>query len=195
MVGAATDDGRQILAAVETRHAGVRVEPPAPLVALKASWTSQVTFHEVTLAAEQVVKGPAERVLSGRNNSLPLGQAFLAMGLCRGGLDLIAEHRSDAAAAARTRLEEQFETLRSEVIGLSQPWRTAEATEAGPRIRGSCSELALRIVHTAVALYKGSALMMDHPAQRLAREAMFLLVWSCPSPVIECTVDLLSEFR
>ena len=30
----------------------------------------------------------------------------------------------------------------------------------------------------------------DH--QRLAREAMFLLVWSCPDPVIDCTVDLLS---
>jgi hypothetical protein len=26
----------------------------------------------------------------------------------------------------------------------------------------------------------------------LAREAMFLLVWSCPNPVIDCTIDLLS---
>ena len=30
-------------------------------------------------------------------------------------------------------------------------------------------------------------------AQRLAREAMFLLVWSCPNAVIDCTVDLLTK--
>ena len=60
-------------------------------------------------------------------------------------------------------------------------------------IRGACNELALRITHAAVALYKGTGLLADHPAQRLAREAMFLLVWSCPDPVIDCTVDLLSK--
>jgi hypothetical protein len=37
--------------------------------------------------------------------------------------------------------------------------------------------------------------MTTHPAQRLAREALFLLVWSCPDPVIDCTVELLSEGR
>jgi len=54
-------------------------------------------------------------------------------------------------------------------------------------------ELALRITQSAVAIYKGTALLADHPAQRLAREAMFLLVWSCPNPVIDCTVGLLVE--
>ena len=33
----------------------------------------------------------------------------------------------------------------------------------------------------------------DELLQRLAREAMFLLVWSCPNPVIDCTVGLLAE--
>jgi hypothetical protein len=36
-------------------------------------------------------------------------------------------------------------------------------------------------------------LLADHPAQRFAREALFLLVWSCPDPVIDCTVDLLTQ--
>ena len=62
-----------------------------------------------------------------------------------------------------------------------------------PLLRGQCNYLALRVTHAAVALYKGNALLVSHPAQRLAREAMFLLVWSCPDPVIDCTVDLLAE--
>jgi alkylation response protein AidB-like acyl-CoA dehydrogenase len=82
---------------------------------------------------------------------------------------------------------------RAEVAALCQPGREADAAAANARLRGTCNDLALRVTHAAVALYKGAALLRDHPAQRLAREAMFLLVWSCPNPVIDCTVDLLSE--
>ena len=70
-----------------------------------------------------------------------------------------------------------------------------QATAQAPTVRGRCNDLSLRITHAAVALYKGTVLLADHPAQRLAREAMFLLVWSCPNPVIDCTVDLLSAGR
>jgi hypothetical protein len=51
----------------------------------------------------------------------------------------------------------------------------------------------MRITQAAVALHKGSALVLDHPAQRLAREAMFFLVWSCPDPVVDCTVNVLAD--
>jgi hypothetical protein len=61
------------------------------------------------------------------------------------------------------------------------------------KLRGQVNDLAVRITHAAVALHKGSALLIGHPAQRLARESMFLLVWSCPNPVIDCTVELLSS--
>lgn len=195
VIGAATENNQQILIALPMAAAGVQIEPPLPLVALRSSWTGQITLDNVRIDPRLVLRGPAEKVLGNRKNSLPLGQAFLALGLCRGGLDLIAEHYSEGARAAQGRFESQFVNLRDEIIALSQPGRDADATAASPRIRGQCSDLALRIVHSSVALYKGSALLSDHPAQRLAREAMFLLVWSCPSPVIECTVDLLSEAR
>jgi alkylation response protein AidB-like acyl-CoA dehydrogenase len=186
---------QQLLIALPMTAPGVRVEPPLPLVALRSSWTGQIVLDNVGIEPRLVLRGPAEKVLGTRKNALPLGQAFLALGLCRGGLDLIAEHHSEGARSAHKRFQAQFINLRDEIIALSQPGRDADATAASPRIRGQCSDLALRIVHSAVALYKGSALLCDHPAQRLAREAMFLLVWSCPSPVIECTVDLLSEAR
>ncbi len=131
-------------------------------------------------------------MLGHRPHSLPLGQAFLAMGLCRGGLNLIPAHHSPAAARSFERLSHQLGGLRQQILDLSAPGREAEAIAASPRLRGECNDLAIRITHAAVALYKGTALLDTHPAQRLAREAMFLLVWSCPDPVIDCTVDVLS---
>ena len=87
------------------------------------------------------------------------------------------------------RFEEQIEALHVRVVAAC-----AEGADPAqvPVLRGECNDLALRSTHAAVALYKGSALLVSHPAQRLAREAMFLLVWSCPDPVIDCTVELLS---
>ena len=138
-----------------------------------------------------ILRGPSQAVL-GRPNSLTLGQTFLAMGLCRSAMDLIAEHDSDRGRSALSRFDEQLREVRDEVLALSQPGRESDAAAANARLRGACNDLALRVTHAAVTLYKGTGLLVDHPAQRLAREAMFLLVWSCPNPVIDCTVDLLS---
>ena len=131
--------------------------------------------------------------MSGSTKGLTLGQTFLAMGLCRSALDLMAAHHSDRAKIVAGRFSNQLTQLRTEILDLCQPGREADAATENARLRGACNDLALRITHAAVALYKGTALLDTHPAQRLAREAMFLLVWSCPNPVIDCTVDLLSD--
>jgi alkylation response protein AidB-like acyl-CoA dehydrogenase len=162
------------------------------LVALRSTFTSSLQLKNVLLEDRWLLRGPKESALAGGRGGLTLGQTFLAMGLCRSALDLIADHKSDRAKAALDRFEEQLRELRNEILTLSQPGRETDASAANARLRGACNDLALRITHAAIALYKGTALLADHPAQRLAREAMFLLVWSCPNPVIDCTVDLLS---
>jgi alkylation response protein AidB-like acyl-CoA dehydrogenase len=140
-----------------------------------------------------VLRGPAVNVLSPRRTHLQLGQAFLALGLCRAGIDLMREHASARARRAVEQFERQLAAVREEVVGLSSPDHTVEATAAAPALRGRCNDLAVRVTHAAVALYKGTGLLPHHPAQRLARESMFLLVWSCPTPVTDCTVDLLAD--
>lgn len=192
VVGAATNDGQQLLFLLRPECAGVKIEPPLPLVALRSTLTTAIHCDGVRIPAADVLSGPAEKVLV-RSNHLPLGQAFLAMGLCRGALDLIAEHRSPAARVAAESFESQLGDLRQKILDLSQPGRESGAAAAASEIRGRCNDLAVRITHAAVALYKGTGLLAGHPAQRLAREAMFLLVWSCPNPVIDCTVEMLSN--
>jgi alkylation response protein AidB-like acyl-CoA dehydrogenase len=193
IAGAVLEDNRQILFALPMDLRGVKARPPMPLVALRASWTTGIDCEEALLESRQVMRGPVEAALAGRKKGLGLGQAFLATGLCRGALDLIAAHDSERARAALAKLERNLGDLRREILELCGPGREAEAAAAAPRLREECNDLAVRATHAAIALYKGTALLSDHPAQRLAREAMFLLVWSCPNPVIDCTLDLLAE--
>lgn len=192
VAGAVTDDGQQLLFVLQTNLKGVTVDPPMPLVALRSSWTSLVQCEDVRLADDWVLAGPTEKVLGARSKSVPAGQAFIAMGLCRAALDLIAAHPAPQARDAHMRLGRRLAEIRAQLHELCSPTSSqADPAAASAAVRGAVNDLAVRITHAAVALYKGSALLADHPAQRLAREAMFLLVWSCPSPVVDCTLSML----
>jgi alkylation response protein AidB-like acyl-CoA dehydrogenase len=194
IVGGVLEDGRQILCALPMRTPGVQLEPALPLMALRGGHTSTIRCDNVTIDTRQILLGPAENVLSLRKNVLPIGQTFLAMGLTAGAITLIGEINSDTATAAGTRLGGQLHQLRSEVLDFCNPAFCCDAGR-GSILRGQVIDLALRATQTAVSLHKGAGLIAGHPAQRLAREALFLLVWSCPSPVVECTVDILSAER
>jgi len=190
--GATLADGQQILFALSTDLPGVLVQPPLQLVALRGSWTTQVLCDQVKLDESLVLRGPSERVLGERGKTLPLSQAFLGMGLCRSAIELMKEHDSELGRGAVMNLEPQLQQLRERILEACRPGGEPEAEQVA-QLRSACNDLAIRATHAAVALYKGTALLLDHPAQRLAREAMFLLVWSCPNPVIDCTVQMLSR--
>ena len=191
VAGAATDGRQRLLFRLPRDAAGLMIDPPMALVALRATWTTSLHCQGVHVPDELVLRGPADQVL-GRRNSLPLGQVFLATGLCRAALNLTQAHGSSNGAQAWARLDERLRQVRGRVLALSQPGLEPQATAAAPELRGECNDLAVRCAHAAVALYKGTALLAGHPAQRLAREAMFLLVWSCPGAVIDCTLQWLS---
>jgi alkylation response protein AidB-like acyl-CoA dehydrogenase len=188
----AEDPSQQILFALPSDLPGITIQPPMPLVALRASHTTSITCKDVRLEARWLLRGPAAGVLGARKKSLPLSQTFLALGLCRGGIQLIAEHRSDLARDTAAAFTDQLQTVRHQIVHQCTAAKPCDADTAS-NLRGGCNDLALRITHAAVAIYKGTALLADHPAQRLAREAMFLLVWSCPAPVIDCMVRVLRD--
>ncbi len=193
VAGATLDHGQQILFLLQQHQQGVTLNAPMPLVALTCTLTSSIELKRVVIEDSWLLRGPTANALAGRKISLILGQTFVANGLCRAALNLIGEHDSDRARSALHLFEQQLDGLRTEILALCQPGRESEAVAANARLRGACNDLALRAAHAAVALYKGAALLTDHPAQRLAREAMFLLVWSCPNSVIDCTLDLLAS--
>jgi alkylation response protein AidB-like acyl-CoA dehydrogenase len=189
VAGAVCEDGRQILFALPTDSPGVKIHSPMELVALRSTWTARVELEDVRLEGKNVLRGPVAKAMAGSSKGIPLGQTFLAFGLCRGTLELMAMEGSQRARAMHARFAGQLEALHAEVLEIAKG-KPEENT--GPGLRAACNDLALRATQGLVTLQKGSSLLLDHPAQRLAREAMFFLVWSCTDPVIDCMVDVLS---
>ena len=65
--------------------------------------------------------------------------------------------------------------LDAATVGADQPRRE--------RLRATATSLVIRAAQAALTASKGAGFVTGHPAERLAREAHFFLVWSCPEAV------------
>ncbi|MFO0955990.1 MAG: acyl-CoA dehydrogenase family protein [Isosphaeraceae bacterium] len=187
VVGAVLDDGRQILAAMPTGRPGVTVHEAFHLAALTASRTAEVLVEGVAIGPEDLIAGPVADVMAvpGTASTGGLETSALALGQARAAIAaMAAEDRED--------LVEPFEALAKE-------WQaTADAliAAAGERpdapapasIRARANALVLRATQAHLTARKGSGFLLSDPAQRWARQALFFLVWSCPSPVASAAI-------
>ncbi len=182
VIGAATDDGRQLLVALPADRPGVVVRPSFRLAALQASCTAEIACERVEVAPGEILIGPAPNVMASPAASGTGGLETSTLAL---GLALAAIRALDAAG--RDNLVEPAEALRAE-------WQTlwenllATALEApgapsSASIRGQSNALTLRATQAYLTARKGSGFLLEDPAQRWARQSLFFLVWSCPSPV------------
>jgi alkylation response protein AidB-like acyl-CoA dehydrogenase len=189
VAGAVSADGRQLLIALPADRPGLAVGPPLPLAALQASCTSEVTCAGVPVEAADVLAGPDPHVLEtpGLAGTGGLETSALALGQARAALVALA-----AETARRDDLAEPIEAL-------SDSWRrvaaellaAAEARPDAPpaaQVRARANGLVLRATQAYLTARKGTGFLRTEPAQRWARQALFFLVWSCPSPVAQAAL-------
>ena len=192
VTGAVLEDGRQIMLVLPRHLEGVTVGPPLPLMALAGSITAEVHCTNVPVHRRWLLAGPAERVMTaGRGGTGGLETSCLALGLAGAAIDYLA-HEAEARPDLRPWGERLANTHRSlrEVM-----FRLAEApgpAEAALTLRARANALVLRATQAALTAGKGSGFLLDHPAQRWARQALFFLVWSCPRPAAEATLAYLT---
>jgi butyryl-CoA dehydrogenase len=192
LTGAVLPDHQQILVILPCNSEGVRIGPPLDLMALAGSLTAQVRLESVRLERKWLMAGPAERVLEiGRGGAGGLETSCLAVGLAGAAVDYLSREAS-ARPELRTpveRLEQTRQALRTEIARLAKPGATGkEALD----LRARANTFALRATQAALTAAKGTGFLRDHPAQRWARQAMFFLVWSCPRPAAEATLEYLT---
>jgi alkylation response protein AidB-like acyl-CoA dehydrogenase len=190
VTGSVLDDGRQLLLAVPRDTPGLVVGPPLPLMALRGSLTAEVRCEGVALDRRWILAGPAERVLAAGRGPGGLETSALALGLARAAADYLLgeaaarpEWRPSADACA-----EGVSALRGRMFELS---RGAGTAEDAADLRAQANALVLRASQQALAAAKGTGFLATHPAQRWARQALFFLVWSCPRPALEGTLNYL----
>jgi alkylation response protein AidB-like acyl-CoA dehydrogenase len=191
IIGAVLPDHTQILVVLPQGSSGVVVEPPLPLMALQGSMTAQIHCRDARIDRRWLLAGPAERVMAGgRGGTGGLETSCLALGLAGAAID----HLHGEAKARRDlqpitdRLEQSRSAVRGETHSLAKRGFTPEQAA---QLRASANSLVLRATQAALTASKGTGFLRDHPAQRWARQALFFLVWSCPRPAAEATLDAL----
>ena len=187
VAGASTSDGRQILFALPTDRPGVTVHPPFALAALQASCTAEVACDRVEVDEEDILVGPSPDVMANpaasgtgglETSALALGQALAAL------KGLEASGRDDLLEPVEA-LRDAWERLRDDLMA------TASGSPGAPpsaTVRAQANALVLRLTQAYLTARKGSGFLREEPAQRWARQALFFLVWSCPSPVAQAAI-------
>ncbi|NBW86065.1 MAG: hypothetical protein EBR23_04350 [Planctomycetia bacterium] len=111
-----------------------------------------------------------------------LATTALAIGAARASIALLAHE-----AVARAVLEPIVAGLTAECDGIGRRLLTAACTGIAPperdTLRGDANGLVVRAAQAALTASKGAGYVQGHPAERLVRESLFFLVWSCPQAV------------
>lgn len=152
---------------------GVRPSAPLALAAMNASVTVRLAFDGLGVSDEEVVSVGSyadwraeDQIVTAQPNAAALGIAATCVRL----LD-------DADPATAARLGHELEECRAHAYRLADEARTS-AVHLSARVDARAWGLALsmRAAGALVAAVGGRALTMDHPAQRLLREAAFFSI-------------------
>ena len=165
-----------VLALVDAKPgAGMEVGALLDLVALRSTATAPVRFRSLALSKDRVtsVQPLAERE---RQDHLTLrSHAALATGVAARCISLIGE----------TPLASQLEAVRKRL--------TTAAPSDVPAAKAAAAELAHRAAATLVVTSGSRSLVRAHHADRLAREALFLLVFGSRPAVRAALLTELAE--
>lgn len=193
VMGATQVDGRQILCAVPTDRHGVSPQPGQDLVALTASCTDQVELSQVEVLDEELLAGPVANVMqaSGTGGTGGLQTSTLAIGLSKAAVNYLREQ-----CEQRSELKPILEKLQSDVQELEHAlYQLADGNSiiSAADLRQRANSAALRTTQAALTAAKGSGFLAGSPIGRMAREALFFLVWSCPQPVANANLCELAQ--
>ena len=195
VTGGTLPDGTQLLAAIPTVRTGMEVQAPVSLLGMSASHTASILLHDVRIAADEILHGPVERVMSqgAGGGAGSLGTTAVALGSAEGYLE-----RFEQEITSRPGLQQYLQPLQQEALNLGHDFSAAIAAdqptpELAPEVlRQRANSLVMRVSQAWLASTKGAGYVSGHAAEQAVRESLFFLVWSCPQPVLEGNLRELS---
>ncbi len=189
VTGALLDDGRQMLIALPVDRPGLTVRPAFELAALQASCTTEVALEHVAVGEADLLAGPTTELSAqpGAVGTAGLETSALALGQARAALGALT-----VLAVDRIELSDPVDVL---CATWQQTWallmacaRGEKDAAAASQIRAQANALVLRSTQAYLTARRGSGFLRSEPAQRWARQALFFLVWSCPTPIAQAAI-------
>jgi alkylation response protein AidB-like acyl-CoA dehydrogenase len=195
LVGAALPDGRALFAIVplpvEPAVEGISVSDPMQLAAMQTAATVSVEFHRFLVRYDRVafVK-PAGWIHNVDMINIAL-QGHFAIGCAQAGLDILerncAVRSQPFLQTARDDLQAELAQCRA-ATELAQRGANEESTPERLEVRAWAIDLAVRCAHAAITSSSGAANSVNHPAQRVYREALVYTVSAQTSEIMEATL-------
>ncbi|MEV5319972.1 acyl-CoA dehydrogenase family protein [Streptomyces sp. NPDC052687] len=169
---------------------GLRASPPMRLSALTAARTVSLELDGLRVPEESLVlRTPRERFAlvdiprSANASPAVFGVAYAALRLLED-----TPRGRETARALRGRLDE----VRRRAYALADQPVERGGVEERLELRARAFDLMRAATTAAVVAGGGRTMSLDHPAQRLAREGMFLLVQGLTAPVREAQLAALT---
>lgn len=201
IVAATLPDGRAvfgIVPLVETYQetgGNITFSQPLELAAMTSTNTVTASLNNWFLASDRIVSIKPPGWIHENDKKSVLRSTFLAMGCANAGLDILetaANHKSIPF------ITDAFDSLSQE---LSRCRTAIKAAEKHPslnldeklQLRAKAIDLAARCAHAAVTVSSGAANYINHPAQRVYREALVFTVTGQTTAVMEATLKQLTQ--
>ncbi len=175
---------------------GIRFSEPMALASMGCAMTVAADLENWLLTPDQVAfTRPAGWIQNNDEINIAL-QGHFAIGCALGSLDVIeaalAKKPLEFIHQAHAALSAEVEEMRAATTAAQDGGREVDRLER-LRVRAWAIDLAVRCAHAAIVASSGAANSLQHPAQRLYREALVYTVSAQTIAVMEATLARLSR--
>jgi hypothetical protein len=193
LVAGLTDDDRAVFALVEPREGPhLQAGPLLRTAALAASRTVVLTLDELPVPPDAVVAVQSAAQWAAADALVTVNAPPAAFGLAESALRLLAEHgvrrQEPAAVEAARALAARVGAVGARAYELLDDVASEEALDERLALRAQALRLAAESTTALVVAGAGGAMLETAPAQRKAREALFLLVQAQTAPIRAATL-------
>ncbi len=170
----------------------LRCSEPMALAALMATNTVAVEFCDWRLPTHQVVDlRPWESLAAGDRQNV-LHHSFYALGCAQAGLDILQAPQPTSRTGLIHPVAAQLSTELADCRAAIYSALNGEAADLShQKLRAWAIDLANRCAQAAVIASAGAANNLQHPAQRVVREAMVFSVTGQTQPVMAASLERL----
>ena len=176
VLGGTLDDGGLVYALTPADAKGLTASEPMKLCTMNASATVTLTCDGVAVGPERFIKLITREQLRQSDQRGMFLLAHLSHGVTLGSLrhlhGLLHRHLSDTLATAIERIESKLAEIKREAETWIDRADDPAYGDAAVRVRAASIALSIQAAQAAVIASAGSANSLDHPGQRLFREAM-----------------------